>query len=120
VFVKLQQTIYIPVDRRVHLDWTLPETASVGSATVILEFPTVQDDETMRGFSSDELLRNKRGKIALERVEKQRRLLKPGDEPLRAWFGSGAGLVSEEEKLEYERQDRLIEEEHEKWLHGPK
>jgi hypothetical protein len=35
----LQQTVTIPADRRLHLDWTLPETASVGAATVTLKFP---------------------------------------------------------------------------------
>jgi hypothetical protein len=35
----LQQTITIPADRRLHLDWTLPEAASIGAATVILKFP---------------------------------------------------------------------------------
>jgi hypothetical protein len=37
----LQQTVTIPADRRLHLDFDLPETASIGTATVILDFPTV-------------------------------------------------------------------------------
>jgi hypothetical protein len=104
----LQQTIDIPADRRVHFDWTLPETASVGPATVILE------------FSSDGIPKNMREKIALERVRKQQSLLKPGENPLLALGGSCKGLVPEKEELENKRLDKLIEEEHEIWLHSQK
>jgi hypothetical protein len=39
----LQQTVTIPADRRLYVDWTLPETASVGPATAILDFPAVPE-----------------------------------------------------------------------------
>jgi hypothetical protein len=84
----LQQTVDIPADRRVHFDWTLPETASVGPATVILEFPAVRDEETLRrqreavkkclgiakhiGFSSDDLIANRRKDLALEEAKRRR------------------------------------------------
>jgi hypothetical protein len=84
----IQQTIEIPADRRVHFDLTLPETASVGPATVILEFPVVRDEETLRrqreavkkglgiakhiGFSSDDLLENRRKDLALEQAKWRR------------------------------------------------
>jgi hypothetical protein len=44
----LQQTVTIPADRRLYLDWTLPETASVGPITVILEFPTVDEGQRQK------------------------------------------------------------------------
>jgi hypothetical protein len=84
----IQQTIEIPADRRVRLDFTLPEAASAGQATVILEFPTVRDAETLRrqreavkkclgiakhiGFSSDDLIENRRKDLALEQAKWQR------------------------------------------------
>jgi hypothetical protein len=44
----LQQTIDIPTDRRLHFDWTLPEMASTGAATLILEFPTVNEEQRQK------------------------------------------------------------------------
>jgi hypothetical protein len=88
VIMVIQQTIKIPADRRVHLDWTLPETASVGTATVILDFPTMPDEETLRrqreaikkcwgiakhiGFSSDDLIANRRKDLELEEAKRRR------------------------------------------------
>jgi hypothetical protein len=39
----LQQTVTIPADRRVYFD--LPETARIGPATLIIEFPTVPQSD---------------------------------------------------------------------------
>jgi hypothetical protein len=39
----LQQTVTIPADRRLHLDWTLPETASPGAAHVVLTITRIAD-----------------------------------------------------------------------------
>jgi hypothetical protein len=47
----LQQTVTIPANRRLHVDWTLPEAASTGVATLILEFPAV-DEKTRKGAAS--------------------------------------------------------------------
>jgi hypothetical protein len=90
----IQKTIEIPADRRVHFDFELPETASVGPATVILDFPTVPDEETLRrqreaiekgwgiakhiGFSSDDLIANRRKDLELEKA-KWRRLYPKDD-----------------------------------------
>jgi hypothetical protein len=84
----LRQTINIAADRRVHFDFELPKTASVGSATVILEFPTVPDEETLCrqreavkkglgiakhiGFSSDDLIANRCKDLELEAAKWQR------------------------------------------------
>jgi hypothetical protein len=91
----LQQTINIPADRRIHFDWTLPETANIGPATVILEFPTIPDEETLRrqreavkkglgiakhiGFSSDDLIANRRKDLELEEAKWQRLYGKQGE-----------------------------------------
>ncbi|MDR3284496.1 MAG: hypothetical protein LBS97_04885 [Treponema sp.] len=40
----LQQTVTIPADRRLHLDWTLPETASPGAAQVVLIITRIDDE----------------------------------------------------------------------------
>jgi hypothetical protein len=111
----LQQTVTIPADRRLHLDWTLPEMASVGQATVILEFPTMP---TVPVVTEEEM--NRRGKIVQERLERNRRLLKPGESSLRAWRGVFEGLVPEEETLAYKLLDKRLEEEHEARLQGSK
>ena len=82
------------------MDFDLPVTVPVGPAKVTLEFPDEAvlagppDDETLRrqreavekcwgiarhiGFSSDELLENRRGDLALEEA-KRRRLFPPED-----------------------------------------
>jgi hypothetical protein len=115
----IQQTVTIPADRRVYFD--LPETARIGTATVILEFPTTPAASalpTVPVVTEEEM--NRRGKIVRERLERNRRLLKPGDDPLLAWRGVSEGLVPEEEALAYKLLDKRLEEEHEARLMGLK
>jgi hypothetical protein len=42
----IEQTVEIPASRRLHLDFDLPMTASVGPAKVILEFPAAGAADT--------------------------------------------------------------------------
>jgi hypothetical protein len=131
----IEQTVEIPADRRLHLDFDLPMTASVGTAKVILEFPTAEtadveaeaaelaaaEAEAAKYTAAGEGIPIPlRGKISHARMRRNERLLKPGDDPLFALSGVGAGLDTDEEKLEWKLRDKAIEEAHEKWLHGPK
>jgi hypothetical protein len=58
----LQQTVTIPADRRLYLDWTLPEAARIGAAIVILKFPAEQKAavwEHAAALAQEEYLGNK-------------------------------------------------------------
>jgi hypothetical protein len=118
------------------LDWTLPETAGVGQATVILQFPTQSAEDAAprpvadkvgdraAGIPADGIggpngvPKELRAQIVQDRFERNLRLLKPGQCTLHAWRGTSEGLVSEAERLEHEREDKLIEERHEAKLRG--
>jgi hypothetical protein len=136
----LQQTIEIPADRRVHFD--LPRDIPAGAAKsklIITPFRVPRTDAAPQAaeiaIAEAEVAAAEaeaaeytaagqripvplRGKISMARVRRNELLLKPGSDPLLAWSGVDKGLVSEEEKLEWKREDEAIEEAHEKWLHG--
>jgi hypothetical protein len=138
----LQQTIKIPADRRVHFD--LPRDIPAGVAKfklIITPFRAPRTDAAPQAaeiaLAESEVAAAEaeaaeytdagkripiplRGKVSMARLKRNKLILPPGSEPLLAWSGVGEGLESEEEKLEWKREDKRIEEEHEKWLYGTK
>jgi hypothetical protein len=120
VSMTLQQTITIPADRRVHLDWTLPEVASVGTATVILDFPTVPDKRRAETHvpvhichTLDEARSDAARKSAPEAREEFRRVMRETHGALehsKAW-GRGIDVVAEIRKIRNEWGDPWAEAE---------
>jgi hypothetical protein len=146
----LQQTVTIPADRRLYVDWTLPRDTPTGEAEMKLVLTLKRAPKPRSAVSSKrtqhaaELARAEaevaaaeaeaavytdagqripiplRGKVSNARLRRNalRLNLKPGEKSLLAWRGVDKGLVSEEEKLEWKREDRLLEEERERRWHS--
>jgi hypothetical protein len=64
----IQQTIDIPVSRKVHFDVALPETAQCGKAPVILNFPSV----TIQNKSAETIAPQKMSPVFEKALEEAR------------------------------------------------
>jgi hypothetical protein len=105
----LQQTVTIPADRRLHLDWTLPETFSPGAAHLALT-------STRDGHDADRFLARSHAERVRENWNDERKTqeslaFREGREPPSGeWINPLLG-IAEDASLTVERFMEMQEEE---------
>jgi hypothetical protein len=105
----LQRTVTIPADRRIHLDFTLPETVSVGPTTVILDFPSVPACTgalSLRAFSGASIDDNDID----DRPAPGHRLTPRQLAAIEECSGIACGILTSDDILESRREDLALEE----------
>jgi hypothetical protein len=121
----IEQTIEIPANRRLHLDFDLPMTANIGPAKVILEFPATgaadtkmtenippAPDEVEDAAWEAEILRKRAEGIAadpeIQAILKRaaERAADPNRPKLSRLFGSHPGIFGGIDPVAYQRSMR--------------